>query len=504
MAVSASVPAGRDGGPEAAFAALQSRLRPFESTDDAARAGERTVLAIPSINLDQELLDRHVADIPGQEERCMYLAFALRRPRVRVVVVTCLPVRDEVVDYYLGLIPAEDARARLHLLSPEDDSPRPLAQKILERPELLARLRELMPDRRGAFIMPFNVRDHERDLALELDVPIYGVDHRFARYGLKSGCRGLFASAGVSHPPGANGLCSAAEVAGALIALRQQRPGLEAAVVKLDDAVYGEGNRVIALRDLPPPGTREEQAAIDVRLRTLPSPYLAKLGDGGIVEELIGGEIHSPSVQMRILPGGDAVVVSTHDQVLGGELGQTFVACSFPAERDYTAAIVREARKVGAALAAEGVVGRFGIDFVVAKCDGDWVPNAVEINLREGGTSHPYGALWLLTDGSLDKDKTTFRTPSGQAKYYFATDSLGDPDYHGILLTDFLSAAQTAGLGWDPGTQTGAVYHMLRALEQQGRIGVTAIGDSPDQAHEIYLGAAKLLDRLAANKTSPS
>ena len=97
-------------------------------------------------------------------------------------------------------------------------------------------------------------------------------------------------------------------------------------------------------------------------------------------------------------------MVSTHDQVLVVELGQTFVACRFPAKREYAAAIVREARKVGAALAAEGVVGRFGIDFVVARCDGDWVPSAVEINLREGGTSHPYGALWLLTDGSLDED----------------------------------------------------------------------------------------------------
>ena len=505
MAVSASVPGGREGGPDAAFAALQARLRPFESTDDAARAEERTVLAIPSINLDQDLLVRHREELAAQEERCLYLALALRRPRVRLVVVTCLPVRDEVVDYYLGLIPAaEDARARIHLFSPEDDSPRPLAQKILERPQLLARLRELMPDRRGAFIMPFNVRDHERDLALELDVPIYGVDHRFARYGLKSGCRGLFASAGVSHPPGANGLCSAAELADALMALRQARPGLEAAVVKLDDAVYGEGNLVIALRDLPPPGTREEEAAIDVRLRTLPSSYLEKLGDGGIAEELIAGEIRSPSVQMRILPGGDPVVVSTHDQVLGGEHGQTFVACRFPAEREYAAAIVREARKVGAALAAEGVVGRFGIDFVVARCDGDWVPSAVEINLREGGTSHPYGALWLLTDGSLDEDKTTFRTPSGQAKYYFATDRLGDPAYQGILLSDFLSTAETSGLGWDLGSQTGAVFHMLRALEQHGRIGVTAIGDSPDQAHEIYLGAAALLDRLAVKKTSPS
>jgi hypothetical protein len=175
MAVSAGLPGGREGGAEAAFAALQARLRSFESIDGASRADERTVLAMPSIDLDRELLVRHREDIAAQEERCLYLAFALRRSRVRLVVVTCLPVPDEVIDYYLGLIPeAEDARARIHLLSPEDDSPRPLAQKILERPELLARLRELTPDRRGAFIMPFNVREHERDRALELDVPIYG------------------------------------------------------------------------------------------------------------------------------------------------------------------------------------------------------------------------------------------------------------------------------------------------------------------------------------------
>ena len=100
-------------------------------------------------------------------------------------------------------------------------------------------------------------------------------------------------------------------------------------------------------------------------------------------------------------------------------------------------------------------MGRFGIDFVVARCDGEWVPMAVEINLREGGTSHPYGALWLLTDGSFGEDKTTFHTPSGQAKFYFATDRLGDPDYRGILLEHFLSAAQASGLGWDPGTRPG-------------------------------------------------
>lgn len=500
MASGRTVPSRSEKDAEAAFAVLQAGLRPFGSTDDASQTEEeRTVLVIPSIDVGQEVLDRHEADLPALEERCLYLLFALRRPRVRLVVVTSLPVPRSIVDYHLGLVPAADARTRLHLLSPEDDSPRPLAQKILERPKLLARLRDLVPDRGGAFIMPYNVGDHERNLALELDVPIYGADHRFAAWGLKSGCRRLFEEAGVPHPVGTSGLRSPAELAEALLALRRARPRLEAAVIKHDDAINGEGNVVIALRDLPPVGTPEEEAAINVRLRSLPSSYLRKVRDGAIVEEFIAGEIRSPSVQMRILPGGEPVVVSTHDQVLSGELGQTFVACRFPAEREYATAIVEEARKVGAHLAAGGVVGRFGIDFVVARRDGDWVPYAIEVNLREGGTSHPYGALWLLTDGSLDEDKVSFRTPSGQAKYYFATDRLGDPRFRGILVRDFLSAASASGLTWDPISLTGAVYHMLSALDLHGNIGVTAIGNSPEQAHGIYLGAAELLERLSTH-----
>ena len=504
MAGSDVVPAPRPGDPDTAFAALQARLRPFDSTDDPAHAEERTVLAIPSLNFDRELLDRHATDIPALEERCLCVAFALRRPRVRVVAVTSLPVDAEIVDYYLRLMPdAEDARGRIHLLSPDDPSPRPLARKILERPELVDGLRALVSGRAGAFIMPFNVRELERDLALELDVPIYGADSRFGSYGIKTGCRRVFESAGVSHPLGTNGLRGVADLAEALTALRQERPGVEAAVVKLDDSVYGEGNIVIALRDLPPPATPEERAAIDVRLRSLPASYLDKLGEGGIVEEFIAGEIRSPSVQVRILPGGEPVVVSTHDQVLGGEFGQTFVACRFPADREYGPAIVREARKVGAHLASAGVVGRFGIDFVVARRPGGWAPYAVEINLREGGTSHPYVTLWLLTDGSLDEAKTTFTAPSGQAKCYFATDNLGDAAYRGIRVSDFLAASAAAGLDWDPHAQTGAVYHMLRSLRPQGRIGVTAIGDTPDQAHEIYLRVAQLLDELASSIREP-
>ena len=69
---------------------------------------------------------------------------------------------------------------------------------------------------------------------------------------------------------------------------------------------------------------------------------------------MISGEIRSPSVQLRILPGGKPLVISTHDQVLGGAAGQTFVGCTFPADPEYAALVVHEARKVGQYVALQG------------------------------------------------------------------------------------------------------------------------------------------------------
>ena len=87
--------------------------------------------------------------------------------------VTSRPLRADVVDYYLSLISeVPDARERLHLVSPDDGSIRPLSQKLLDRPDLIAQLTRLAGDGDRAFIMPFNVRAAERDLALALDVPI--------------------------------------------------------------------------------------------------------------------------------------------------------------------------------------------------------------------------------------------------------------------------------------------------------------------------------------------
>ena len=49
------------------------------------------------------------------------------------------------------------------------------------------------------------------------------------------------------------------------------------------------------------------------------------------------------------------------------------------------------------------MLGRFAVDFVVVEdADGEWTAYAIELNLRKGGTTHPFLTLQFLTDGHYD------------------------------------------------------------------------------------------------------
>ena len=71
------------------------------------------------------------------------------------------------------------------------------------------------------------------------------------------------------------------------------------------------------------------------------------------------------------------------------------------------------------------MLGRFAVDFVVVRDDdGDWTPYAIELNLRKGGTTHPFLTLQFLTDGRYDAGTGLFLTPRGDEKHLVATDHL--------------------------------------------------------------------------------
>jgi hypothetical protein len=498
----------------ARYAGLQAKLVPLWKSIATLNQDPQTIVVVPSITLDQ--LNVPPSVLQAMEERFLFMLFLLRQPNARMVYVTSRPILPDVIDYYLGLLPGiipAHARARLFNPVPHDGTVRPLSLKLLERPRLLARIRGLVPDPARAHLVPYNTTELERDLALRLGIPMYGADPAHFALGTKSGCRKLFARAGVSFPLGAEDLRTADDVVAALGRVRAARPALRSAMVKHDEGVSGAGNAVVDLAGLPAPGAPGEAAALHERVRAMKfesgrqryETYMAKLEElGGVVEErVVGDEIRSPSVQLRITPLGQLEVLSTHDQVLGGPSGQSYLGCRFPADAGYARLITEDAVKVGRELVKEGVLGRFAFDFVVVRSGATWTPYAIELNLRKGGTTHPFLTLQFLTDGTYDPDTATFTAPSGRVKCFVATDHLESELYRGLLPEDVFGMVVRHGLHFNQTTQTGIVLHMLTALSERGRLGLTAVGESHAQADEIYQRAVRVLDQDAAAAMRP-
>src|SRR6184192_3587965 len=126
------------------FNELQRKLVPLWKSIQSFNQDEQTIVVVPSMTIDLECSS---SELQAYEERFLFLLFLLRQPRARLVYVTSQAINPSVIDYYLDLLPgviSSHARKRLFLVSPLDGSQRPLSEKLLERPRMLRRIRELI------------------------------------------------------------------------------------------------------------------------------------------------------------------------------------------------------------------------------------------------------------------------------------------------------------------------------------------------------------------------
>lgn len=492
-----------------AFVALQARLPALFRDVFSDRRTPRTVVVCPGLSLDAQMLAK-VAGARHYEERMLGMLMLLRLPATRIVFLSSEPIPATVIDYYLSLlpgVPAAHARARLTLLSAHDASPVSLTRKLLDRPRLLARLRQAVGDPARAHLSVFNASADEVSLAVALGIPLYACDPALAHWGSKSGSRKAFRTAQVPLPDGAEGLRDLADVAEALAALCARRAGLQRAVVKLDEGFSGDGNAIVDLSAFAQPPSA---AAVRAALPTLLRPEAEGLGAeayaalfarrGGIVEAWLeagaaGRPKRSPSVQLRINPLREIELISTHEQVLGGRSGQVFLGSRFPADPAYAGALHAPALRVAAVLREQGVLGRFSIDFVSVPQAAGWQHWAIEINLRKGGTTLPYQMLQYLTDGHYDAQEACFRTPLGQPRCYRATDNLVNPDYRRLVPQDLIDLLVEHRLHFDQTRQQGIVFNLIGALSEFGKLGMVGIADTQAAADAQFEAARDLLDR---------
>ena len=218
---------------------------------------------------------------------------------------------------------------------------------------------------------------------------------------------------------------------------------------------------------------------------------------GGIVEEFLEGEHkESPSVQCRVTPIGNCDIISTHDQELGGESGQVYIGAHFPASTSYAVDLGRLGKKVAEALRNKGVLGRFAVDFISVKNGDEWTHYPIEINLRKGGTTHPFLMLQFLTDGVYNADEGMYYTSKGHlVRYYFCSDNLKSEQYKGLSPHDLIDIAMVNDLHYDGTSQEGVMFHLIGALSQFGKLGVVCIGSTPQRAREFYAKIVTVLEK---------
>ena len=492
------------------FRELQQQLLPEWGREYDGNGTDFDLLMVPSLTMDAAQMAL-VTGAHHYEERQLFSLIRLRDPGVRAVYVTSKLLPDLVVDSVLELlpgVPTSHARRRLHLFDADDASNRPLTEKLLERPALLARIKEMLRPGRS-FIGCYVVTELEKQLSEVLQVPLLGTDPALGYWGSKAGSRELFARCGVPHPPGSALVFNLDDLAEATAELWEAHPGLRRCVVKLNEGFSGEGNARFELESLQLEGLSgaERRAVIRSALEQLPMPpasWRELVGQQGALVEawLEGGEaLSSPSVQGTIHPGGGVDVLSTHEQILGGPGGQTYLGCCFPAYDAYRVALMRHGQAVGEALAQEGCLERYAVDFIARRINGVWDVQAIEVNLRQGGTTHPYMALRAITTGQLDPTTGLFLAPTGQPLHYRATDNLVDPQLRGLLPADLVDIVAEASLHYDPARLRGSVFHLLGCLSEFGKLGMTCVATSPAEADQVY-GATKAALLAAARGIS--
>jgi hypothetical protein len=279
-------------------------------------AGARDVVVALSLDGFQ------LAAIPGinYEERMLFTLGLLRHPRARLVYVTSQPLNPAVLEYFLALIggiPTAHVRERLTMIACYDTSPRPLTEKILERPRLIERIRQVIDPER-AHMSVFTVSERERRLAVKLGIPLYGVDPSLLALGERAAPARLSRGEN-SDALGVETLQQRARGGRRDRDAVEEDPKLRRVVVKLNQGFLGKATPSSAGQRRPgSPRCRSASRAVEAIAEALPE-QLRFMSDsetyvrfekemqkiGGVVEVYLEGKRkRSPSAQLRINPRG--------------------------------------------------------------------------------------------------------------------------------------------------------------------------------------------------------
>jgi len=74
-----------------------------------------------------------------------------------------------------------------------------------------------------------------------------------------------------------------------------------------------------------------------------------------------------------------------------------------------------------------------------------------------------------------------------------ATDHLEADELRALAVSDLFDVVARHGLHFDQSRRSGVVFHMISCLSEHGRVGMTAVGATPQEAMRLYDRARQVL-----------
>ena len=145
------------------------------------------------------------------------------------------------------------------------------------------------------------------------------------------------------------------------------------------------------------------------------------------------------------------------------------------------------------------MLGRFAVDFVVVRGRRRRLVAVRDRDQPAQGRHHaPVPHPAVPHRRRYDAESGRFLTPDGDEKHLVATDHLEADELRALSVGDLFDVVARHGLHFDQSRQAGIVFHMISSITELGRVGMTAVGDTPDHAMELYRRAETILLEEAA------
>lgn len=493
-------------------------------------------IVVPSLNFDPAEIGP-IIGAAHYEQRSLWTLLRAADSNVRVLFVSSSEVPQTALEeLFSGLSQSEidEIRSRSKMIALNDTRTEYLSDKIANSSEALTRIqlasRELLdgqePTGANAVLSGFVNESSMDRLSAKLQLPLAGMHPGLEILNSKMGNRIVARESEIPFAAGTDSNYKVSEIADSIDRLYVQMGGRGSCFIKANYGASGQGIIKIEFRnsadtssaqrndsnivlELASDETEDNRRKLILELlwdHSEKNPQLknvlSRAEEFGVVVESGIEHTRAPSVQLEILANGEVIPISTHMQDMDGPV---YKGAAQPAYGDIEleAKLMGYAVKYAKTLFGYGVVGRIGLDFFEVKNDSEIDFVFGEANIREGGTTHPWEIVARLLRAKFDDATKSFvSSETGKPVFYKMTDNFVDREsFQNLSLHDlweeFRNDPEYSSLKPNKQTGTGVKFHLLSALPEFGKVGLTAFAGSKQEAEDLFRKAKEVLVRSA-------